>query len=97
MQRAEAIQRLKDHEADFKKIGVQTLYLFGSTAREEAGPESDVDLFFEYERGKFGLFDLMTVKEEASRILGCKTDIMTRDSINKYVRPYAEEDAVRVF
>jgi len=97
MQRAEAIQRLKDHEADLKKMGVQTLYLFGSTAREEAGPDSDVDLFFDHERGKLSLFGLMDVKEAAAKILGCKADIMTRGSIHKAIRSQVEADALQIF
>jgi uncharacterized protein len=48
---------LQQHEADLKKLGVEHLYLFGPTARGEAGDDSDVDLFFDYERGKLGLFD----------------------------------------
>jgi uncharacterized protein len=63
MDRAHAIARLQEHEAELKQLGVQHLYLFGSTARGEAREDSDVDLFFDYERGKFSLFDLMDVQE----------------------------------
>ncbi len=97
MDRTEAIARLQKHEAELKKLGVEHLYLFGSTARGEAGAESDVDLFFDYPRGKFGLYELMDVKETAARILGRKTDIMTRDSIHKALRARIEADAVPVF
>ena len=86
MERDAAIATLKAHEAELKRLGVQHLYLFGSTARGEARDDSDVDLFFDYERGKLSLFDLMEVKEQAARILGRKTDIMTRDSIHKVLR-----------
>ena len=97
MERSEAIARLKEHEAELKRLGVEHLYLFGSTARDEAREGSDVDLFFDYERGKFGLFDLMDVKERASGILGRKADIMTRDSLHKTLRHRIEATAVRVF
>ena len=97
MDRTEAIARLQEHEVELKKLGVEHLYLFGSTARGEAGAESDVDLFFDYPRGKFGLYELMDVKETAARILGRKTDIMTRDSIHKALRARIEADAVPVF
>src|SRR4051794_32592918 len=46
MKRDEAISRLQQHEADLKRLGVEHLYMFGSTARGEAGDDSDVDLFF---------------------------------------------------
>ena len=97
MKRDEAISRLKQHEADLKRLGVERLYLFGSTARGEATDESDVDLFFDYEKGKLGLFELMDVKEYAASILGRKTDIMTRDSLHKMLRQNIEASAVRVF
>ncbi len=97
MKRDEAIRRLKQHEADLKRLGVEHLYMFGSTARGEASEESDVDLFFDYEKGKLGLFELMAVKEYAASIVGRKADIMTRDSLHKTLRRQIEEAAVRVF
>lgn len=97
MDRAEAIARLREHEAELKRLGVQHLYLFGSTARNDASEDSDVDLFFDYEEGKLGLFQLMEVKEVAARILSRKTDIMTRDSIHRHLRERIEASAVPVF
>lgn len=97
MQRDEAICRLREHEADLKRLGVQRLYMFGSTARGDAQEDSDVDLFFDYEKGKLGLFELMDVKEYAAHILGRKADIMTRDSLHKTLRPQVEATALRVF
>lgn len=97
MDRTEAITRLKQHEAELKQLGVQHLNLFGSTASGEAREDSDVDLFFDYERGKLGLFQLMDVKERAAQILGRKADIMTRDSLHKVLRERIEASAILVF
>jgi predicted nucleotidyltransferase len=97
MERDHAIATLKAHEAELRRLGVRRLYLFGSTARGEARDNSDVDLFFDYEEGKFGLFDLMDVQEYTSRVLGLATDVMTRDSIHKVLRPRIEATALRVF
>src|ERR1700683_2744890 len=97
MKADEAITRLQQHEADLKKLGVEHLYLFGSTASGEANDDSDVDLFFDYEKGMLSLFELMDVKEYAAGILGRKTDIMTRDSLHKVLRQKIEASAVRVF
>jgi predicted nucleotidyltransferase len=97
MERDEAISRLKRHEAELQRLGVRHLYLFGSTARGEARPDSDVDLFFDYDRGGFGLFRLMDVKDRTASILGCKADIMTRDSLHKVLREGIEAAAVQVF
>jgi uncharacterized protein len=97
MERDAAIAKLKAHEAELKRLGVASLYLFGSTARGDARDDSDVDLFFDYEKGKFGLFQLMDVKERASGILGRKADIMTRDSLHRMLKQEIEASAVRVF
>jgi predicted nucleotidyltransferase len=97
MKRDQAISRLQQRQADLKRLGVEHLYMFGSTARGEAKDDSNVDLFFDYEKGKLGLFELMDVQEYAARILGRKTDIMTRDSLHKMLRQTIEAMAVRVF
>ncbi len=97
MQREAAIAKLKEHEAELRRLGVTRLYLFGSTVHGDSREDSDVDLFFDYERGRFGLFELMDVKERASRILGRKADIMTRDSLHKALRQRIEASAVQVF
>lgn len=97
MKRDDAIATLKAHEAELKQLGVQHLYLFGSTARGDARVDSDVDLFFDHERGKFSLFDLMEVKEQTARILGRKTDIMTRRSLHPLIRERVEASALQIF
>jgi hypothetical protein len=97
MRRSAAIARLKQHEAELKQLGVELLYIFGSTARDEAREDSDVDLFFDHERGKLGLFQLMDVKEFASRILGCTAEIMTRASLHPVLRDRIEAQALRVY
>lgn len=97
MQRDEAITKLKQHETELRQLGVEHLYLFGSTARGEAGEDSDVDLFFDHPEGSLGLFQLMDVKDTAARILGRKTDIMTRRSLHPVLRQRIEAAALQVF
>jgi uncharacterized protein len=97
MRRDLAIAKLKEHEAEFKQLGVEHLYLFGSTARDEARDDSDVDLFFDHPEGSLGLFELMDVKDAAQRILGRKADIMTRRSLHRILRPKIEASAEQVF
>jgi predicted nucleotidyltransferase len=97
MRRDLTIAKLKEHEAELKQLGVEHLYLFGSTARDEARNDSDVDLFFDHPEGSLGLFELMDIKDAAERILGCKTDIMTRRSLHRILRPKIEAAAQQVF
>ena len=97
MQREDVIARLKQHEAELRRLGVEHLYLFGSTARDEARDASDVDLFFDHPEGSLGLFGLMEAKEFAAGILGCKTDIMTRRSLHRVLRDRIEASALLLF
>ena len=97
MKREEAISRLQQHEEELKGLGVEHLYMFGSTVRGEATEYSDVDLFFDHEKGKLGLYELMDVKERTASILCIKADIMTRNSLHPRLRRRIEESAVLVF
>lgn len=97
MKRDDAISKLRDHETELRQLGVEHLYLFGSTARGEAREDSDVDLFFDHPEGSLGLYQLMDVKDAAARILGHKTDIMTRRSLHPVLRERIEASALQVF
>ena len=96
IERNVAIATPKACETELRGLGVKNLYLFGSTGRGEARDDPDVDLFFDYEKGKFGLFQLMDVKQRASCILGREVDIMTRDSLHKVPRHNYENVAAPV-
>lgn len=97
MKRDEAIRRLKENRAALERLGVEHVYLFGSTARDEARADSDIDLFFDHPEGSLGLFRLMDIKEATANILGRETDIMTRRSLHPALRPRIEASAVQVF
>ena len=97
MNRAEVMRVLKRHEVELKKLGVEHLFLFGSVARDDAKDDSDIDLFFDHEKGRLGLYELMDLKERAQEILGLSTDIMTRASLHPALRERIEETALRVF
>jgi predicted nucleotidyltransferase len=97
MNRAEVIRVLKRHEVELKKLGVKHLFLFGSVARDDAKDDSDIDLFFDHEKGRLGLYELMDVKDRAQEILGRPADIMTRASLHPALRERIEETALRVF
>ena len=97
MRRYDAIARLKEHEAELRRLGVEQLFLFGSTARDDAREDSDVDLFFDHPRGALSLLRLMDVRDAAARILGRNADIMTRASLHPVLREQIEASALRVF
>ena len=97
MTRVDLLSELREQAPVIRALGATSLYLFGSTARDEARTDSDVDLFFDHPRGELGLYGLMDIKETAGKILGRCTDIMTRGSLHPALRAEIEASALRVF
>ncbi len=90
--------RLKGCADAIRARGATSLYLFGSAARDEAGPASDLDLFVDYDPAKkFSLIDLVGIKLMLEDELGTKVDLTTRDSLHPMLRERIEQSAVRVF
>ena len=97
MDRDTVINRLRAHEADLHRGGVAQLYLFGSVVRQQATPDSDVDLFFDTDNPRFSLIELVDVQDQVTAILGVETDVMTRASLHPRLRPRIEAEALRIF
>lgn len=96
MRRQETIDLLRRHRDDIAAHGVRAMYLFGSTARDEATADSDVDLFIDYEEG-FSLLDLVALKEHVGRLLGSTPDLTTRAGLHPLLRDGILHEAERVF
>ena len=97
MTRDEALSILRAHRAALADLGVTGLSLFGSLARDEAGPESDVDLIVEFDpAAHVGLFRYFDVKDYLEAILGCQVDLVPRSGLKPRLRPSVERDEIRV-
>jgi uncharacterized protein len=97
MRKAAAIARLREKENAIRALGATSLYLFGSTARDEAEPDSDLDLFVEYDAAQFTLFELAGIKVLLEEDLGIPVDVTTRNSLHPLLRNRIEKSAVQVF
>ena len=97
MRRAETTALLAAQADALRAMGVGALYLFGSTARDEARSDSDIDLFFDPSRPGLSLFDVMDLRDRLSNMLMGRVDVMTRTSLHPYLRPRIEAEAVRIF
>jgi predicted nucleotidyltransferase len=91
MKRDEVLAILEAHREQFQKLGVKSLSLFGSVARDEADADSDVDLLVEFDR-QGGFFQLLQVQYYLEDILGCSVDLGTQDALREHLRePVLEE------
>ena len=98
MSQAEALSRLGRCAPALRAAGATALYLFGSVARNEAQPGSDLDLFVEYDlEGRFSLLDLVGIKQLLEEEVGVPVDVTTRNSLHPLLRADIERSAVQVF
>jgi predicted nucleotidyltransferase len=95
MKRDDLLRVLSQHWAEMAHFGVASLALFGSTARDEAGPESDVDLLVDFQdQPTFDRF--MDLKFYLEDLLDTHVDLVTRRSLRPGIRPTVEREAIRV-
>ena len=98
MSRDEAVERLRANEGAIRAKGVGALYLFGSTARDEAGPASDLDILVDPEcRETFDLFNLIELRDEIAGRLAVNVDVIVGSERKGRFRAAIEPDLVRVF
>ncbi len=98
MQADEVITILRAHEAELKAAGIVHLSLFGSTARGDQGPDSDVDLMVEYDpNAHITLFTIGGWVGDLEDLLGTRVDISCKDWMRERVKKYALRDMKHVF
>ena len=78
----------------YRRYPIRALSIFGSYARNEAGPDSDIDILVEFsEPVGFEVADLAFELEE---LLGHSVDLVSRGAIRERLRPHVEKDLVHV-
>lgn len=98
MDRERVIATLRAHEQELRHRGVMHAALFGSIARNEAGPASDIDILVELEPdAPVGVFEYVQITQYLADLFPERVDVANRSSLKALVRPYAERDAVYAF
>lgn len=97
MLRKNAITKLRAQAKALRAFGVTHLYLFGSTARNEAQARSDIDVFYDYSGPKFSLIDVVRIKRHLESELGVKVDAIPRNSLHPRMKGDVQRSAVRVY
>jgi predicted nucleotidyltransferase len=95
---ADVLRRLRSLETSLRSQGVASLWVFGSVARGDARPDSDVDLALQFAPDATpSLFDIGRIKDEVETVLGRPVDIGERSAMTPRVAASAERDLVQVF
>ena len=90
------VAQVKAHQSALEQMGVKSLEIFGSVARDEATPQSDVDFLVEFSKpvGFFQVFDVQYFLED---LLQRPIDLGTADSLKEHLRLPVLEHTIRVF
>jgi uncharacterized protein len=98
MSREQIIATLRAHESQLRRRGVSHVALFGSAARGEAKPASDIDIMIELEPdAPIGLFEYVAITQYLGDLFPSRVDVANRSKLKPPVRPRAEQDAVYAF
>lgn len=98
MTRDEALIRLRSHEQELRSSGIDALFLFGSTSRNEPRAGSDVDLLCDLrDSDNLGLLDFVRLKDRMSDVLALPVDLIERRTVRPRIWERIEQELVRVF
>lgn len=98
MNRDQVIGILKAAEPAIRALGANALYLYGSYARDEARPDSDIDIFIDKDPTRhFGFDEFMDIYFKLQDALGTEIGYTTREGLVEFYRPDIERAAIRVF
>jgi hypothetical protein len=95
--RDDVLAILRGHRQEIAAMGVTSLALFGSFARDEARPDSDVDLLVELDpNAHIGLIRYVQIQERISALLGRRVELVTRPALKQRLRDGILREAVDV-
>ena len=82
--------------ATLERYGAQYAVVFGSVARGDDTPDSDVDVLVVLKQ-PVSLLKFFALNDELETALGCKVDLVTRNSLNRHVKPFALQELQTVY
>jgi len=98
MEKQAVLDKLRAHEPELRAAGIVHLRLFGSVARGESGPASDVDLMAEFDETKrLSLIGVIGLENKLCDLLGVRVDLSEQRSLKEYVAKTALREAVLAF
>ena len=92
----ESLKNNKYIENILEQYGVKYIAAFGSVAKGTNTIDSDLDLLVEF-ADKGNLFKIIELSQKLSEILGVKVDLVTKDSISKYLKDRVEQKKVVIY
>lgn len=98
MDRDQVIAALREHEQELRAAGLVRLSLFGSTARGDNRPDSDIDVLAAFDNSRrISLLDVAGIEQQISDILGRPVELVEEGTLKPRVRINVEAEALRAF
>lgn len=98
MNRDEVINKLRAHESELKAAGIVRLAVFGSVARGDNSPESDVDLLADFDATRrYTLLTMGRLENRLADLLGTRVDLSSPEWLKEPVRNRVLREAVLAF
>jgi uncharacterized protein len=98
MNRRDAIKVLRQHQKDLRARGIIHAALFGSVARGETGPRSDLDILIELDPElKLDIFAYAGLKRYVAGLFSGSVDVVNKDALKRHLRQPVSADAVYAF
>lgn len=94
--REEVLNKLATHREELENLGVKSLRLFGSVARNEATEDSDIDFLVEF-NGQVSLFELIALQHFLEDLFRCNIDLGMEESLREHLRKPVLEDVIYAF
>lgn len=95
MIREKVLSLLKEHLEEIQGFKIQRISIFGSVARNQDNPQSDIDILIKFDGPPS--YDLyMDLKFFLEDLLGRRVDLITEDALRTEIRPFVEKDLIRV-
>ena len=97
-ERERVIGQLRERAPQLRRRGVTSLSLFGSMARGDAGPGSDVDLLVETDpNARLGFFEMFDFGHEIETLLGRPVQFAFGSNMRPWLRAWIEDDRIEIF
>ena len=94
LDRQKVLSALVPLNAELTKLKVRSLFLFGSVARNEARPDSDIDFLVEFSES-YSLFDIIRLQLFLQKIFNRKVDVVPRNGLREEFRAEVLKEAIR--